>query len=111
VLLAHLPHAILLSYYPEHLRRITSSTLPDLPALEHELQQVRERGYALNVGEHLTEVCAIGVSINGRHGRPIAAVTVAGPSTRWNRRRLKALAPRLATAADEISRGLREHAP
>jgi DNA-binding IclR family transcriptional regulator len=111
VLLAYLPHAILRSYYPENLRRITDSTLPDLPALEHELQQVRERGCALNIGEHLTEVCAIGVPVNGRDGRPIAAVTVAGPSTRWNRRRLKALAPRLATVAAEISRELSEHAP
>jgi DNA-binding IclR family transcriptional regulator len=111
VLLAHTPHAILRSYYPEHLRRITNSTLPDLPALEHELQQVRERSYALNIGEHLTEVCAIGVPVNGRRGRPIAAVTLAGPSTRWNRRRLKALAPRLAATAAEISRELNEHAP
>jgi DNA-binding IclR family transcriptional regulator len=110
-LLAHVPGVVLRSYYPEHLRRITGSTLPDLSTLERELQQVRERGYALNIGEHLTEVCAIGVPIKGRGGRPIAAVTLAGPSTRWNRRRLKALAPRLSTAAAEISQGLSEAAP
>jgi DNA-binding IclR family transcriptional regulator len=111
VLLAQMPYAIVRSQYPEDLRRITRYTLLDLQALERELQQVRERGYALNIGEHLTEVCAIGVPVDGRRGRPIAAVTVAGPSTRWNRRRLKALAPRLAAAAAEISRGIREHGP
>src|SRR5258708_38958392 len=57
VLLAQMPYAIVRSHYQEDLRRITRYTLPDLQALEHELQQVRERGYALNIGEHLTEVC------------------------------------------------------
>jgi DNA-binding IclR family transcriptional regulator len=108
VLLAPMPYAIVRSLYPEELRRVTRYTLPDLQTLEGELAQVRERGYALNLGEHLTEVYAIGVPVNGHRGRPIAAVTVAGPATRWNRRRLKALAPRVATVAAEITRGLRE---
>jgi DNA-binding IclR family transcriptional regulator len=110
VLLAQLPDTSLRSLYPQDLRRVTRYTLSDLQALRHELQRVRERGYALNLGEHLTEVYAIAVPVNGHHGRPIAAITVAGPSTRWNRTRLRALAPRLTEAAAEITRGLQEHA-
>jgi DNA-binding IclR family transcriptional regulator len=111
VLLAHLPDPSLRSLYPPELRRVTRYTLPDLQALRHDLQKVRERGYALNLGEHLTEVYAIGVPVRTDHGRPIAAVTVAGPITRWNRTRLRALAPRLTDAAEGIARELHEHAP
>jgi DNA-binding IclR family transcriptional regulator len=50
-----------------------------LTALQQDLQKVRERGYALNLGEHLAEVYAIGVPVLGDDGRPVAAVTVAGP--------------------------------
>jgi DNA-binding IclR family transcriptional regulator len=103
VLLAHLPYQSLCSLYPGELRRVTGNTIPDMEALLQELQKVRERGYALNLGEHLTEVYAIGVAVNGDDGRPVAAVTVAGPLTRWNRRTLRALAPRVAETAAVIT--------
>lgn len=106
VLLAHLPYQSLRSLYPGELRRVTRHTLPDMHALQEDLQKVRERGYALNLGEHLAEVYAIGVPVNGDNGRPVAAVTVAGPITRWNRRALRALAPKVADAATAITRAL-----
>jgi DNA-binding IclR family transcriptional regulator len=106
VLLAHLPYQSLRSLYPGDLRRVTRHTLPDMQALQRELQKVREHGYALNLGEHLVEVYAIGVPVNGEEGRPVAAVTVAGPVTRWNRRALRALAPKIAETAALITRDL-----
>jgi DNA-binding IclR family transcriptional regulator len=111
VLLAHMPLAIVRAYYPEELRRVTRHTLAGRPALERELDQVRELGYALNLGEHLAEVCAIGVPVNGEHGRPVAALTVAAPRTRWNRKRLTALAPTLTSAAAGITSELIGRAP
>jgi DNA-binding IclR family transcriptional regulator len=110
VLLAHLPYQSLCSLYPGELRRVTMHTLPDMRALQQELQKVRERGYALNLSEHLAEVYAIGVPVLGDDGRPVAAVTVAGPVTRWNRRTLRALAPRVAETAAVITRALAEQA-
>jgi DNA-binding IclR family transcriptional regulator len=109
VLLAHTPPSILRSYYPAELRKVTRHTLPDRQALERELELTRERGYALNLGEHLAEVFAIAVPVNGRHGRPAAAVTVAGPRTRWTRRQLTAAAPMLTATAAAITRDLREY--
>jgi len=111
VLLAHMPPAIIRSYYPGELRRVTRHTLADLASLERELEQVRELGYALNLGEHLTEVSAIAVPVDGSHGRPIAALTVAAPSTRWNRARLTELAPTLSATAAEIMRNLARQSP
>jgi DNA-binding IclR family transcriptional regulator len=77
-----------------------------MEALQHDLQKVRERGYALNLGEHLTEVYAIGVPVQGEDRRPVAAITAAGPVTRWNRRALRALAPTLTRTAAEITQDL-----
>jgi DNA-binding IclR family transcriptional regulator len=108
VLLAHLPFAIVRTLYAGRLTRVTRHTLPDLEALGRELEQVRECGYALNLGEHLAEVYAIGVPINGYRDRPIAALTIAGPGSRWDRERLTALSTRLAAEALEITGGLRD---
>jgi DNA-binding IclR family transcriptional regulator len=77
-----------------------------MQVLRQELQKVRERGYALNLGEHLEEVYAIGVPVNGEDGGPVAAVTVAGPVSRWNRKALRALTPRVAGTAAEITHAL-----
>lgn len=109
VLLAHMPQAIVRTFYPAELHRVTRHTLPDRQALERELEQARSCGYALNLGEHLSEVFAIAVPVNGSHGRPVAAITVAGPRTRWTRRRLTTLVPRLTAAATAVTRDLREH--
>jgi len=73
VLLAHMPPAIVRTYYPGELWRLTRHTLPDLPSLERELEQVRERGYALNLGEHLAE--------STRSAYP----STAGTGARWPR--------------------------
>ena len=105
-LLACLPYQSLRALYPDQLRRVTKNTLPDLQALQQELQKVREHGYALNLGEHLAEVYAIGVPVKGADGRPVAAVTVAGPATRWNRRTLRSLAPQVTGTAALIARVL-----
>jgi DNA-binding IclR family transcriptional regulator len=111
VLLAQLPPASVHARYPEDLRQVTSHTLPSLRALDRELQQVRELGYAVNLGEHLADVDAIGVPVEGPHGRALAAVTVAGPSSRWDRERLVGLAGRLQAIALDITRELQDPPP
>ncbi|HVC24299.1 MAG TPA: IclR family transcriptional regulator [Acidimicrobiales bacterium] len=107
VLLAQLPRASVRARYASGLTRITERSIPDLGALEVELDAVRLCGYALNIGEHLSEVNAIAVAIEGVGGRPIAALTVAAPSTRWGRDRLERLAPQLHDVASRITMDLR----
>jgi DNA-binding IclR family transcriptional regulator len=63
VLLAQLPRARLRDFYPAELHRVTRYTLPDRESLDGELEQVRECGYALNLGEHLVEVRFKGVHL------------------------------------------------
>jgi DNA-binding IclR family transcriptional regulator len=84
--------------------------VPDLGQLERELTMTRERGYALNLGEHVAEIRAIGVPVRGARGSLVAGLTVAGPSSRWERERLIALLPKLRETAEAIERDLREAA-
>jgi DNA-binding IclR family transcriptional regulator len=107
ILLARLPSGVVRGLYADGLARATRFTLPDLDELEHDLAQVKVHGYALNLGEHMPEVCAIGVAVGaGADG----AVTVAGPSTRWIRERLTGLLPRVQATAEAIALDLRNTA-
>jgi DNA-binding IclR family transcriptional regulator len=107
ILLARLPVGVVRGLYADGLARATRFTLPDLDQLEQDLAQVRDRGYALNLGEHMPEVCAIGVAVGaGADG----AVTVAGPSTRCNRERLIELLPRVQAAAEAVALSLQQAA-
>jgi DNA-binding IclR family transcriptional regulator len=105
VLLAHLPFAAVRSMYSAGLSRATRFTVPDLDELERDLALSRDRGYALNLGEHVAEVRAIGVAVHarGRQG-PSAALTMAGPSSRWERGRLVSVLPKLRETAAAIER-------
>ncbi|HEY3629837.1 MAG TPA: IclR family transcriptional regulator [Jatrophihabitantaceae bacterium] len=106
VLLAHLPDSAIRSRYPGPLRRVTRFTIPSIEQLERELHEVRKLGYALNLGEHLTDVHAMGVPVRAGGTRPVAALTLAGPRTRWSRRRLISLVPTLTDVANDIGRQL-----
>ena len=107
-LLAQMPFATVRSMYAGGLTRATRYTLPDLDGLDRDLALTRERGYALNLGEHVAEIRAIGIVVRGRQGGPVAALTAAGPSSRWERERLVALLPKLRERAAAIERDLRE---
>ena len=74
VLLAQLPFAAVRSLYAGGLTRATRYTLPDLGELERELALTRERGYALNLGEHVAEIRAIGVPVRGAQGSLVAGL-------------------------------------
>ncbi|HEX4786930.1 MAG TPA: IclR family transcriptional regulator [Actinospica sp.] len=109
-LLAQLPFAAVRTMYAGGLSRATRYTLPDLAGLERDLERTRERGYALNLGEHVAEIRAIGIAVRGPRGAPIAALTAAGPSSRWQSERLVTLLPRLRETAAAIERDLRRPA-
>jgi DNA-binding IclR family transcriptional regulator len=110
VLLAQLPFPAVRAMYSDGLSRATRFTLPDLGELERDLALTRERGYALNLGEHVAEIRGIGIVVRGPRGAPVAALTAAGPSSRWERERLVTLLPKLREAATAIEHDLRETA-
>lgn len=105
-LLAELPPEAVRMRYPHGIARLTPATLPDLDALHADLLLCRERGYALNLEESVSDVHGIGAAVRDRSGVCVAAVTVSAPSTRLDRTRAAELAPLLGRTAAAVSAGL-----
>lgn len=70
------------------------------------LEEVRRNGYALNVGETEDGVAALGVSLVGTSGRPIAAMSVAVPTSRFGLRMRQGLAQMVMRTRVDLDAGL-----
>jgi DNA-binding IclR family transcriptional regulator len=106
-LLAHLP--------PDELAHVltTCELVAETPAsitsrevLLDELRQVRAQGYAVNRGEHLAGVGAVGAPIFEPGGRALAAVAVAYPLYLVPQEQWPAIARAVMDTARQISRRL-----
>ena len=105
VLLAFLPPAeleALLAALP--LTAVTSHTITDYEQLLEELATVRQRGYAVSVGERSPWASAAAAPIWDWSGKPIAALSVLGPSHRLTSEVLPALGQQVQQVALEVSR-------
>jgi len=74
-----------------------------LPALKHELAEIRQAGYGVQVEETEAGVCGIGVAILDLAGRPVAGLTLALPTSRFDRRAVPAMGRLLTKAAAETA--------
>ena len=88
------------------LQRFTPHTVVDLTALERELDQVRERGWAATVEEYEVGLNAVAAPVRDHEDTVVAAVSVSGPSYRLTFDTLPAVATRVVVAAAELSRRL-----
>ncbi|MTV19102.1 MULTISPECIES: IclR family transcriptional regulator [Bradyrhizobium] len=88
------------------LESYTDRTITTAKALERELRQIRERGYALNVGEFAAETATIAAVIHDRKGRATAAISVTMPVFHFTQERGQKFAPLIVDAAATISRRL-----
>jgi IclR family acetate operon transcriptional repressor len=103
VMLAFGPHGTDALERP--LPRLTEATITDPARLELELDGVRERGYAVAVGEREADLNAVAAPVFD--GRGLAAILgLQGPAARFTRDRLDAAAVPLSAAAEEASRGM-----
>jgi DNA-binding IclR family transcriptional regulator len=105
-LLAFLPEEERQEFLRSPLRKLTPKTLCDPEALRRELRRIRSRGYATMREELENGHAAVGVPVVGADGRALAALSVAGPSTRLTPRRMSDIAPRLLAAASRVSKRL-----
>lgn len=67
----------LLEFHP-----FTPQSLLSKDALIPELERIRKAGYALDLAEHFEGIHCIAAPLLDSHGRPFAAITIAGPSSR-----------------------------
>lgn len=112
VLLAFLPPPeleVLLTTLP--LVAVTSQTITDREQLLEELSTVRQRGYAVSVGERSPWASAAAAPIWDWSGKPIAALSVLGPSHRLTSEVVPALGQQVQQVALEISTALGHRPP
>ena len=97
-LLAELPDAQLTAL----LRGVNGRPPEGMTAAErrgvvNQLRLVREQGYAENIQESESGVCAIGVCVRDQAGDPVAALSVSAPSVRYTPDRSRAFLRELRT--------------
>ena len=86
------------------LKPITPNTIIDRNLLEAELDVVRRQGYAVSTGEWQREASGIAAPIFDARGEIIAALTISGPSQRFNDAKMREYATIVTSAANEVSR-------
>ena len=86
---------------------LTAETITDPDQLLSELKRIRERGYALDRGETSPLASCIAAPILNGYERAIAAISISGPTSRFNPRKDSPCVEGLLRAAKEISGQLR----
>lgn len=110
ILVSELPEPELSSVLGE-LTAYTPATITDRAALDDQLAQARERGYAVAADELDLGLTAVAAPIRNPHGEIVASVSVSGPTFRMNAAELDRVAPMVVAAGRAISVRLGWHAP
>ena len=101
-MMAFLPDADALALSSELPQR-TINTLTDADKLRRQVDDVRRRGYAIEVGENEDGLMCIGVPILDRTGYPVAAMSLSAPERRMKPELTRVAADALKGAAKRIS--------
>ena len=110
-MLAHLPE-LAARIARDELRGFTPETITDRTVFERVLAEVRDRGFAMNVGQLHAETAGVAAPIFDRWGSVVAAVGITGPSSRLRAQsRLRGLGVLANEGSSDIARRLAELAP
>ncbi|MFE4622717.1 IclR family transcriptional regulator [Streptomyces mirabilis] len=102
-LLAWLPPEEAESLLTEPLTAYTDTTITDRARLRAELEETRERGYSVCVGEMEPNLYGVSAPVLGNRAHPFAVVSIWGPQDRVPESRFAALGVLARAAADEIA--------
>lgn len=86
--------------------KFTPATISTKRSLYAELQRIRKAGYALSLGEKISEAAGIAAPVFGPGDTIRASVTIIGPISRYTSERIPALAAAVVRAANAITAGL-----
>lgn len=107
LLMAYLPpEEIEMEIAESGLRRFTPVTITDRQQLLRELAEIRQRGYAISMGEHSPGIASISCPIVNQEGQVIAAINISGPSVRLTEAKALEYLPQLREATLAVSRQL-----
>ena len=105
-MLAAMPERDLETALPRELPRYTGHTLTTRSALLAEIAASRRRGYAVDDEEHAVGLRCVAAAIRDELGQPWAALSLAGPTSRFTRERIDALGTLVRDTAREVSLAL-----
>lgn len=101
--LAHLPDDELEELLEQiELEELTENTITDWDDLGTELEQIRDRGYALNDEERIRGMRAVGAPIQSEDGAVIGALSISGTTTRLNGERFRTELPELVLRISRV---------
>lgn len=102
-MLASLPPDQVRDVLGGRLDRYTDNTIVDWSELDAELERVRKRGYASNVGEWRSDITAVASPIFDHSGDPVASISVSAPSGRMTEELRDSYGALVIEAAQRIS--------
>jgi DNA-binding IclR family transcriptional regulator len=111
VLLAYMPAADRSRFLGGPLEALTPRTIVDPAALNAELEDARQRGYAKALEELEEGLNAVAAPIRQADGTVTAALSVSGPAFRMTARDLPRIGQITARSASEVSRRLGHRSP
>lgn len=80
VLLCAFNDTALQRYFKSYGTAYTDATITDINEMKKELEIIRKRGYATDIGEYMPEICAVAAPVTDLSGQIIAAISIAFPS-------------------------------
>lgn len=90
--------------------KVTEHTLHTLTALRADLETTRDRGYAIDHQESMLGGFCVAAPILNGSGRPVGAISIAGPYVRFNEARVPEVSAALREATAAISTHLHSSA-
>ncbi len=103
VFLAHRVEDLVRFLDGRELVRRTPNTLTTLEELSAEAERIRERGYAIDEQEYREGIRCLAAPIRDALGEVVAAIGITASTTSFTRRRIKAVARTVRSAAERIS--------
>ena len=103
-ILAFVPEENIKIILERGMARYTQNTILSQKAFFENIQEARERGFALSEQEFEEGINAIAAPIFNSKSKPIASVSIAGPAYRLTRERMLEIGPDLVAAANNIAR-------
>lgn len=88
------------------LRSYTANTITTLDGLVRELEEVRQRGFAIAIDELEIGLTAVAAPVRNIHGEVMASLSISGPTFRLDARRVPQMTDAVVVAAQEVSRRL-----
>ncbi|GCE38858.1 transcriptional regulator, IclR family [Rhodococcus wratislaviensis] len=101
--LAYLPDQEVESYLNHGLNSLTSRTITDPEGLRAQLESIRDKGFAISDEELSNGTVSVAASVRPGGGRPIAAVSISGPTVRMSPEVHRAYGKLVAAATCEIA--------